>query len=134
MKAIKVTVGKGRTKEEEKNWTRAYYEIEIALDSEVDIVDARNWAEQTIDGWLEPKKPAANTPQQPPKPTDYTKMFPDHLSKVLNFTVEGNILKVKPKQFLGKETFGEVADIVNNQLDGKYIAGKDAHFEIPLQK
>lgn len=69
---------------------------------------------------------------------DYTiqpiqQQFPSDLQQVLTFTIKSNETLVQPKQFLGKDRFRTIADIVR-QLGGTYISqGKTSHWTIPTE-
>lgn len=54
MKASRIVVGKGRTTAKgETEWLKEYFEVEVIVEDEKQITDAKNWAESLIDGWLE---------------------------------------------------------------------------------
>ena len=80
-----------------------------------------------IDSYL-----GATVQEKPRAPTDVATAFPEDLRSQLTFSeVEGYHI-IRPKQYLGKETFRKVIDIVQGQTDGEYVsAGKDSHFRIP---
>jgi hypothetical protein len=64
---------------------------------------------------------------------DVKMMFPDELEGLLNFTEEGNFIKIKPRQYLGSDNFAKIASIIRG-AGGEYIsAGKDSHFRIPKE-
>jgi len=64
---------------------------------------------------------------------DVRMMFPDELEGLLNFTEEGNFIKIKPRQYLGSDNFAKIASIIRG-AGGEYIsAGKDSHFRIPKE-
>ena len=55
------------------------------------------------------------------------------LAGYLTFTAAEGKIVVRARQFLGSEVFSKVANITR-MLGGHYIsAGKESHFEIPLQ-
>ena len=55
------------------------------------------------------------------------------LAGYLTFTAAEGKIVVRARQFLGSEVFSKVANITR-ALGGRYIsAGKESHFEIPLQ-
>jgi hypothetical protein len=57
--------------------------------------------------------------------------FPEDLQAKLNFIDETAAVIVKPKQFLGQNSFKKTAALVRG-LSGEYVsAGKDSHFKIP---
>jgi len=87
-------------------------------------------------------KPSQQVPQQPTKMVQLT--IQEQLEKVkqpfgefedlLAFTVSDGKVVVRARQFLGSENFAKIASIVRG-LGGNYVsAGRDSHFELPLQK
>jgi len=79
-----------------------------------------------------------STPKTPEKPKPvtnwYKNSFPEELSSLLDFRLQGDIVYIKPVKFLGAENFAKIASIVK-ELGGKYVsAGKNSHFEIPTPK
>jgi len=61
-------------------------------------------------------------------------LFPEDLSKLLTFTLQGNIVHIKPKNFLGSDRFARIASTVKT-AGGEYVsAGKLSHFEIAVEK
>lgn len=62
---------------------------------------------------------------------DVKRLFPEDLEELLTFEELEDHFMVKPRQFLGTDTFSEVARIVR-EAKGEYISsGKDSHFRIP---
>ena len=58
-------------------------------------------------------------------------LFPHDLEEMLTFEDSGDCYLVKPRQFLGSDTFAKIAAIIR-EAQGEYIrAGKDSHFRIP---
>ena len=58
--------------------------------------------------------------------------FPQDLRDQLDFAEVERYYIIRPKQYLGKETFRKVADITVGTLGGEYVsAGKDSHFRVP---
>ena len=56
---------------------------------------------------------------------------PEDLEALLTFEDKGDSIILKPKQFLGSETFAKIASVVRG-LGGEYVsAGKNSHFRIP---
>jgi hypothetical protein len=52
---------------------------------------------------------------------------------LLAFSTSNGKVVIRARQFLGSEVFSRVANIVRG-LGGMYIsAGKDSHFQVPLQ-
>lgn len=76
------------------------------------------------EAYKEPKKTASVKEIQ--------KLFPQNLLKLV--TIEEKDVQtiiVKPKEFLGKERFSQIANIVK-EVNGRYVsAGRDSHFTIP---
>ena len=71
-------------------------------------------------------------PKQKPKMSaeSVSAAFPEDLRGVLSVTEEAESILVKPKAFLGSETFRRAADVVKG-LGGEYVsAGKNSHFRI----
>ncbi|MCW4021401.1 MAG: hypothetical protein NWF14_09280 [Candidatus Bathyarchaeota archaeon] len=63
---------------------------------------------------------------------DVQKAFAQDLADMLHFEEADEHVLVKPKQYLGSDTFRRIATIVRDQLGGEYVsAGKDSHFRIP---
>lgn len=57
-------------------------------------------------------------------------MFPEDIENRLSFEEQGDYVIIKPKQFLGSESFAKIALTVRG-AGGEYIsAGKDSHFRI----
>ena len=66
---------------------------------------------------------------------DVEAAFTGDLHAMLNFSVEGDYVTVRPKEYLGADNFRRIAAIVRDQLDGEYIsAGRDSHFRIQVKK
>ena len=60
--------------------------------------------------------------------------FPEDLESRLTFEDKGDKIILKPRQFLGSETFAKIASVVRG-LGGEYVsAGKGSHFRIPKKK
>lgn len=77
-----------------------------------------------------------STEQQPQPKTqkleEIKALFPSDLQGFLNFEIKENFCEIKPRQFLGSESFAKVADIVKAK-GGDYVsAGKQSHFRIPV--
>lgn len=63
-----------------------------------------------------------------------TEVFPQELENLLDFTIEGTTVKIKPKRYLGSENFAKIARLTK-EAGGEYVsAGKASHFRIPLEK
>lgn len=88
-----------------------------------------------------PKRPTAA--QTPPtqltgktKTIDEVRMwFPEEVEAKLSFDLRkaGTVIEVKPKEFLGSETFAKTAQTIKAN-GGQYIsAGRESHFEIPVK-
>lgn len=57
-------------------------------------------------------------------------LFPRDLEEMLQFTEAGEYVVVKPRQYLGKGNFGQIARIIR-EAGGEYVsAGKQSHFRI----
>lgn len=60
--------------------------------------------------------------------------FPKELADMLYFEDKGNMVTIKPRQYLGSENFAKIASIVRS-INGEYVsAGKDSHFRIVPKK
>ena len=75
-------------------------------------------------------------------PVDYTNIsdieltFTEQQAKQLSFELQGNYWIIHPKQFLGSDTFADIASTVR-RIGGEYVsATKDSHayFKVPLKK
>lgn len=64
-------------------------------------------------------------------PVDQIKTkFPPDLAELLTFEPKEDAVIIKPRQFLGSESFAKIAAIIRN-LGGEYVsAGRDSHFRI----
>lgn len=59
--------------------------------------------------------------------------FPDTLRKLLKFEETEDCIVIRPHQYLGRETFANIARIVR-EGGGEYIsAGKQSHFRFPKE-
>jgi len=126
VKISKLKVGKGRSQEsaDGKSWERVYYEVEVELEDQAEVEEARSNVLSLMDGWL-------SQPTGPPQPTATPDFFPEDLHGLLSFEETEDEWIVRPKRFLGKENFVKVAAIVEAHK-GKYVsAGKESHFVIP---
>jgi hypothetical protein len=57
--------------------------------------------------------------------------FPEDLAALLTFEDKGDMIVLKPRQFLGSENFAKIASVVRG-LGGEYVsAGKNSHFKVP---
>jgi hypothetical protein len=78
-------------------------------------------------------KGKAKAPASQDDAQNITEKFPEDLRGILSFECQADVIIIKPRQFLGSETFAKVVDIVKQQ-GGEYVsAGKDSHFKIPLK-
>ena len=60
-----------------------------------------------------------------------TALFPKDLEEMLTFEDSESYFIVKPRQFLGSDTFAKIAAIIR-EARGEYIsAGKESHFRVP---
>lgn len=58
--------------------------------------------------------------------------FPSDLRELLNFERKGGGVIIKPKAYLGSDNFGKIAKIVRDS-NGEYVsAGKNSHFNVPI--
>ena len=74
---------------------------------------------------------AYKEPNKPLSAKEIEKLFPKNLLNVISIEENKGSIVVKPKKFLGKERFSEVAAIVK-EANGKYVsAGRDSHFTSP---
>jgi hypothetical protein len=56
--------------------------------------------------------------------------FPEEIEAKLSFSEEGNKIIIKPRAFLGSDTFAKIAATVRG-MGGQYIsAGQQSHFEL----
>jgi hypothetical protein len=63
---------------------------------------------------------------------DIQKIFPSNFVGMLYFEVMEDHILIRPRQFLGSETFTKIALIIREQLKGEYVsAGRNSHFKIP---
>jgi hypothetical protein len=80
-----------------------------------------------FEGKLQPQK----TGSQFPAPDAKRPMLPEVYAEMVAVTDEGSYWKIKPKEFLRKEDFAEIARIVR-QYKGEYVsAGRSSYFKIP---
>ena len=62
------------------------------------------------------------------------RMFPNELIDKISLELSDSHVIIKPKQYLGKNLFIELAEIVRDKLGGEYVsAGRDSHFRIPIE-
>ena len=65
---------------------------------------------------------------------DVKMLFPEDLENLLSFEKKEDHIKIKPRQFLGSDTFAKIASIVRG-AGGEYVsAGKESHFRIAKKK
>ena len=83
---------------------------------------------------LKPEPKATVVPTALPKPTiKMENEFSPEQRKVLSFTVKGDVVIVKPIQFL-KEEWDDINEVVRS-LGGKWVRGDIiSYWEIPLQQ
>lgn len=80
-----------------------------------------------FEGKLQPQK----TGSQVPAPDAKRPMLPEPYAEMVAVTDEGSYWKIRPREFLRKEDFAEIARIVR-QYKGDYVsAGKSSYFKIP---
>jgi hypothetical protein len=86
-------------------------------------------AQQTI-SFEEPGSPTTSGGLQ--RVDGIQKVFPKDLAGMLHFEVADKYVLVKPRQYLGSDSFRRIAAIIRDKLNGEYVsAGKDSHFRIP---
>ena len=81
-----------------------------------------------------PKPAAQQEPNRVTPKSDILEAFaPDIACKLTaKLDDQGKVFLIRPRTFLGSETFREVVDTVKS-LGGTYIsAGKDSHFRVPV--
>ena len=60
--------------------------------------------------------------------------FPKDLADMLYFEDKGNMVTIKPRQYLGSENFAKIASI-SRSINGEYVsAGKESHFRVVSKK
>jgi len=78
------------------------------------------------EGKLRPQKAGSTVTEAKGAP-----IFPDPYSEMLSITDSGDSWTIKPKLFLNREDFAEIARIAK-QYGGEYVsAGKSSHFRVP---
>lgn len=99
-------------------------QINVISEGLADIVNRLNELEH---GWQQSGQPSDRLERA-------QKMFPDELAKKLDFKPgEGDYINIFPKTYLGKTTFGQIAQIVRD-VGGEYIsAGKESHFRVEIK-
>ena len=66
---------------------------------------------------------------------DVQRVFPDSLAGTVYFEETDEHIIVRPRGYLGPDTFKEIAEIVRDRLGGDYMsAGRDSHFLIPRRR
>lgn len=57
MRVARIVVGKGKTERpsEAEEWSKVYFEIEVAIADDKEVPLAKEWAESLINSWLEEK-------------------------------------------------------------------------------
>jgi len=66
---------------------------------------------------------------------DVQRVFPDNLAGTVYFEETDEHIIVRPRGYLGPDTFKEIAGIVRDRLGGDYVsAGRDSHFLIPRRR
>lgn len=66
-----------------------------------------------------------------PSPEVQAPVFPGIYAELVTVSDRGSFWEIRPKQFLRKEDFGEIAKVVA-QYGGEYVsAGRSSHFNIP---
>jgi hypothetical protein len=76
------------------------------------------------------KAPKTDMQTQTKQPLQIEQYFPSDLHDLLDFAEKGDLIVIKPKQFLGSENFARISAMVRD-LGGSYVSeGKDSRFEI----
>lgn len=113
---------------------------EIFLAQEFDettpIESAYDKVRNKIEMWIKKETEQFSPETKPlqPKPKvmtieDVTKKFPQDLAGLLYFEDIGHSILIKPRHYLGQDSFRKISDIVKQQVGGDYVsAGKDSHF------
>jgi len=74
--------------------------------------------------------PALATKAPTTKLDEIKARFPKELGDMLIFSERDDVIIIKPRQFLGPESFAKIASIIRS-LGGDYVsAGRDSHFKI----
>src|SRR4030067_1950766 len=108
----------------EKTVPQRVNELEARVKSLVD------WQQRCIQADIAAPTPQPKPQEKQPEPL-ILEAFPEELANMLTATIDGNRWVLKPKQFLGDESFRRVLDTVQS-LGGRYVsAGKQSHFEVP---
>ena len=90
------------------------------------------WAFSAASGLIESPKKAEETKKDILERAE--RMFPNELTDKISLELSDSHVIVKPKQYLGKNLFIELAEIVRDKLGGEYVsAGRDSHFRIPIE-
>ena len=90
------------------------------------------WTFSAASGLLESPKKAEETKKDILERAE--RMFPNELTDKISLELSDSHVIVKPKQYLGKNLFIELAEIVRDKLGGEYVsAGRDSHFRIPIE-
>lgn len=65
---------------------------------------------------------------------EFKGLFPTDPQILRSFELTDDFCVIKPRQFLGSEKFGKIAEMDRGK-GGEYISsGKDSHFRIPLNR
>jgi len=129
MKIERLRIGKGKTVGDEKSgeWTREYYELEIAIEDPGELEVTRANGIGLIDGWLSASKPASKpTPQLP-------QLDPDELTK-LPWKTYRTKQDCKPEEagWIFRNTKGAeaLADLIEKQDKGAIVQMGPHKFEV----
>ena len=61
---------------------------------------------------------------------EFRRLFPEDLERMLTFEETDDYVVIKPRQYLGSETFAKIASIIRDE-GGEYVsAGRESHFRI----
>ncbi len=132
---IKVKVGRGATKEGQLY----YFEVEATVPSDTSPELVKVHGEGLVEGWLgsalSTVPPTQTEKPTPPKPAkisieDACGLFPKDIESNLEFSEDEDYIIIRPRKYLGTESFAKIASIVRN-AGGEYIsAGRDSHFRL----
>ena len=141
----KIKVGRGVTREG-RLW---YYEMEATVPSPGDLEIVKANIEGTLTAWLsnvvavaqprpmstqvEPlgEKGEAPTPKSEKTMEGVKGLFPNDLLEKLEFKETEEHIVIRPRRYLGSDSFAKIASIVRD-AGGEYVnAGRGSHFRLP---
>ena len=99
-------------------------EVKAALETSNTLLDSiMKYLDQKLTTTAQ-AQPASDTLQK------IRNLFPKNFEELLSFEESGEYVVAKPRQYLGKATFGQIAAIIR-EAGGEYVsAGKQSHFRI----